>query len=209
MPRGAAQQALEASELYLHSARGSSPRRQPEDPWRGRAPGTPPRPAPPELGLSGEDGQARGRAKTAPAPGLRTSSFLCWGFMSLPVFHFKLPNDHPQSAAALPGGLRPSRPGVAPRHPRWPCLTGRATRPAGGDTHEGTLLVSPETKRHRDRVGNGSPLPPPDYFLYASAASPVANRLLTTARRICCGFAVPQSARILLPPSPALATYQW
>lgn len=150
-----------------------------------------------------------GQGKDSTSTRLRTLSFLRWGFMPLPVFHFKLPNDHPQSAAALPGGLRPSRPGAAPRHPRWPCLTGRAARPAGGDTHEGTLLVSPETKRHRDRVGDGSPLPPPDYFLYASDASPVANRLLTTARRICCGFAVPQSARVLLPPSPALATYQW
>lgn len=179
-------------------------------PWSGRAPEHRPRPAKARCFWRRRAGPPL-RERRAPALGVWTLSLLRIYFS--PFFtSVKLLSDHrrqPQSAAAFPGDLGLSRPGTVPRLPRRPCFTGTGTRPGRGDTHEGALPPSPETKRHRDRVGDGSPPPPPNYFLPASDASPVATRLVTTARRICCGFALPQSARALLIPPPALATYQW
>lgn len=121
---------------------------------------TPGAPAPARTQRPPRRGRAPGlRERRAPEPGLRTPSFLCLGFIFLPVFHFSRTahSDHrrqPHDAAAFPGGLRSSHPGTAARLPRRPCFTGTATRPGRSDTHEGALTASPEAKRHRDRVGD-------------------------------------------------------
>lgn len=113
----------------------------------------------------------------------------------------------PQGAATFPGAsARPAR-ARPPASPADPAPRGRRPALSGAILTKGPFR--PLLKLNAIGTGWGRvSAAATDYFLPASDASPVATRLITTARRICCGFTLPQSARVLLTPPPALATYQ-